>query len=104
MSTPEHPDLADRTFTTVYDANGRVKEQRSPGGVVIANEYDAKSRLTKQTGKGAEAETVDHTYAYDSDDRVTAVAGAGTEQNTFSYDDRGLLLSTSGPSGSSSFT
>ncbi|MEV8465079.1 LamG-like jellyroll fold domain-containing protein, partial [Streptomyces griseosporeus] len=102
-STPSHPDLADRTFTTVYDANGRVKEQRSPGGVVVTNEYDAKGRLTKTSGTGAEAATVDHTYAYDSDDRITAVAGAGTDLNTFSYDDRGLLLSTSGPSGSSSF-
>ncbi|MFF9277608.1 LamG-like jellyroll fold domain-containing protein [Streptomyces griseosporeus] len=102
-STPAHPDLADRTFTTVYDANGRVKEQRSPGGVVVTNEYDAKNRLTKTTGTGAEAATVDHTYAYDSDDNITAVAGAGTDLNTFSYDDRGLLLSTSGPSGSSSF-
>ncbi|WP_258053256.1 LamG-like jellyroll fold domain-containing protein [Streptomyces sp. Ru72] len=102
-STPAHPDLADRTFATVYDANGRVKEQRSPGGVVVTNEYDAKSRLTKTTGTGAEAATVDHTYAYDSDDRVTAVAGAGTDLNTFTYDDRGLLLSASGPSGSSSF-
>ncbi|MFF9626852.1 LamG-like jellyroll fold domain-containing protein [Streptomyces griseosporeus] len=102
-STPSHPDLADRTFTTVYDANARVKEQRSPGGVVVSNEYDAKGRLTKTTGTGAEAATVDHTYAYDSDDNVTAVAGAGTDLNTFSYDDRGLLLSTSGPSGTSSF-
>ncbi len=102
-STPAHPDLADRTFTTVYDANGRVKEQRSPGGVVVTNEYDAKSRLTRTSGTGAEAATVDHTYAYDSDDRVTAVAGADADRDTFSYDDRGLLLSTSGPSGSSSF-
>ncbi|WKX09807.1 LamG-like jellyroll fold domain-containing protein [Streptomyces sp. NL15-2K] len=102
-STPAHPDAADRTFTTVYDANGRAKEQRSPGGVVVTNEYDAKNRLTRQTGAGAEAATVDHTYAYDSDDRVTAVAGVDTELNTFSYDDRGLLLSTSGPSGTSSF-
>ncbi|MFC3578469.1 LamG-like jellyroll fold domain-containing protein [Streptomyces yaanensis] len=102
-STPTHPDAADRTFTTVYDANGRVKEQRSPGGVVVSHEYDAKSRLVKQTGTGAEAATLDHTYAYDSDDRVTAVAGADTDLNTFTYDDRGLLLSTSGPSGTSSF-
>ncbi|WP_329365019.1 LamG-like jellyroll fold domain-containing protein [Streptomyces sp. NBC_01483] len=102
-STPTHPDPADRTFTAVYDANGRVKEQRSPGGVVVTDEYDAKSRLVKQTGTGAEAATADHTYAYDSDDRVTAVAGADTDQNTFTYDDRGLLLSTSGPSGTSSF-
>ncbi|WP_457459620.1 LamG-like jellyroll fold domain-containing protein [Streptomyces sp. TE5632] len=103
-STPAHPDPADRTFTTVYDAGGRPEELRSPGGVVIANEYDAKSRLTRQAGRGAEAETVDHTYAYDSDDRVTAVAGTDTDLNTFAYDDRGLLLSTSGPSGTSSFT
>ncbi|WP_251066932.1 LamG-like jellyroll fold domain-containing protein [Streptomyces sp. ISL-36] len=102
-STPAHPNLADRTFTTTYDVGGRVKEMRSPGGVVVTHEYDAKSRLIRQTGTGAEAATVDHTYAYDSDDRVTAVAGAGEEKNTFSYDDRGLLLSTSGPSGASSF-
>ncbi|MFI1657746.1 LamG-like jellyroll fold domain-containing protein [Streptomyces sp. NPDC020472] len=102
-STPEHPALADRTFTTVYDANGRPKEMRSPGGVSTAYEYDAKSRLVKQTGTGAEAATVDHTYDYDADDRITAVAGAGDTKNTFTYDDRGLLLTASGPSGSSSF-
>ncbi|WP_240138973.1 LamG-like jellyroll fold domain-containing protein [Streptomyces sp. MUM 178J] len=102
-STPNHPDLADRTFTTVYDKNGRVAEQRSPGNVVISNVYDAKSRLVRQTGTGAEAETVDHTYAYDSDDRLVGVAGVGEETNTFTYDDRGLLLSTTGPSGASSF-
>ncbi|MFJ8946846.1 LamG-like jellyroll fold domain-containing protein [Streptomyces sp. NPDC102395] len=104
-STPAHPDLADRTFTTVYDAAGRPKEQRSPGGVVVSQEYDAKSRLVKQSGTGAEAETVDHTYAYDADDRVTSVTGtdSDTGRDTFTYDDRGLLLSTSGPSGSSSF-
>ncbi|MHB9861197.1 LamG-like jellyroll fold domain-containing protein [Streptomyces sp. YIM S03343] len=102
-STPAHTALNNRTFTTLYDADGRVTEQRSAGGVTVANEYDAKSRLTRSTGTGTTAATVDHTYAYDSDDRVTAVAGDGTNQNTFTYDDRGLLLSTAGPSGTSSF-
>lgn len=102
-STPSHPDLADRTFTTVYDANGRVKEMRAPGGVVVSHEYDAKGRLTRQAGTGAEATTVDHTYDYDADDRITAVAGSGEDKNTFTYDDRGLLLTASGPSGASSF-
>ncbi|WP_328725465.1 LamG-like jellyroll fold domain-containing protein [Streptomyces sp. NBC_00259] len=102
-STPAHPDPADRTFTTVYDANGQPKEQRSPGGVVITQEYDVKGRLIRQSGAGAEAATVDHIYEYDSDDRITAVAGAGDEKSTFTYDDRGLLLSTFGPSGASSF-
>lgn len=103
-STPAQPDAADRTFTTVYDAAGRPSEQRSPGGVVVAQQYDAKSRLVKQTGTGAEAATADHTYAYDSDDRVTSVTGTDTSANQFTYDDRGLLLSASGPSGSSSFS
>ncbi|MDQ0795939.1 LamG-like jellyroll fold domain-containing protein [Streptomyces sp. B1I3] len=102
-STPAHPDLADRTFTMVYDAAGRPQEQRSPGGVVVSNEYDDRSRLVRQHGTGAEAETTDHTYTYDEDDQVTSVAGVGEEKNTFSYDDRGLLLSAEGPSGTSSF-
>ncbi|MGW7363622.1 LamG-like jellyroll fold domain-containing protein [Streptomyces sp. NPDC054841] len=102
-STPAHPDLADRTFTTVYDANGRPKEARSPGGVVISNEYDVKGRLIRQVGSGAEVATTDHTYDYDADDRITAVAGVGEDKNTFTYDDRGQLLTTSGPSGNSSF-
>ncbi|MFF8608780.1 LamG-like jellyroll fold domain-containing protein [Streptomyces sp. NPDC015346] len=102
-STPSHPAAADRTFTTVYDAGGRAKEIRSPGGVTVVNEYDAEDRLVRQSGTGAEAATVDHTYTYDSDDRLTAVAGAGDVKNTFTYDDRGLLLSTAGPSGVSSF-
>ncbi|WP_251067262.1 LamG-like jellyroll fold domain-containing protein [Streptomyces sp. ISL-36] len=103
-STPAHPALADRTFTTVYDGAGRAKEYRSPGGVTVTNEYDVENRLVRQTGSGAEASTVDHTYEYNNDDRLTAVAGAGTEKNTFTYDDRGLLLSTAGPSGASSFS
>ncbi|WP_240118379.1 LamG-like jellyroll fold domain-containing protein [Streptomyces sp. MUM 2J] len=102
-STPAHPDLADRTFTTVYDAAGRPTENRSPGGVTVSYAYDANSRLVRQSGTGAEAATEDHTYDYDAADRVTAVAGAGTEKDTFTYDDRGLLLSTAGPSGTSSF-
>ncbi|MFD7446442.1 LamG-like jellyroll fold domain-containing protein [Streptomyces sp. NPDC059909] len=102
-STPAHPDLADRTFTTVYDGNGRPKEARSPGGVVISNEYDVKGRLIRQVGSGAEVATTDHTYDYDADDRITAVAGVGEDKDTFTYDDRGMLLTTSGPSGSSSF-
>ncbi|MGW5780497.1 LamG-like jellyroll fold domain-containing protein [Streptomyces sp. NPDC003863] len=102
-STPAHPDLADRTFTAVYDAAGRVKETRAPGGVTVVNEYDAKDRLVKQTGTGGEAATADHTYTYDSDDRLTAVAGAGDAKDAFTYDDRGLLLTATGPSGDSSF-
>ncbi|MFE3142916.1 LamG-like jellyroll fold domain-containing protein [Streptomyces scopuliridis] len=102
-STPGHTPLSNRTFTMVYDANGQATEARLPSGVTLINEYDTKGRLTRQSGSGTAVKTVDHTYAYDSDDRVVAVAGAGEDKNTFGYDDRGLLLSASGPSGDSSF-
>ncbi|MFC8957783.1 RHS repeat-associated core domain-containing protein [Streptomyces sp. NPDC057101] len=102
-ATPTHPNLADRTFTAVYDLGGRPTEMRSPGGVSVSYAYDAKSRLVRQSGTGAEAATVDHTYDWDADDRLTAVAGSGDTKNTFAYDDRGQLLSASGPSGASSF-
>ncbi|MBH0247602.1 RHS repeat protein, partial [Streptomyces cavourensis] len=103
-ATPAHPDPADRTFTMIYDGNGRPSQSRAPGNVVIDNSYDSKGRLTKQTGRGAEAATVDHSYTYDSDGRVTSVAGLDEDRNTFTYDDRGLLLSAKGPSGDSSFS
>ncbi len=103
-ATPAHPDPADRTFTMIYDGNGRPSQSRAPGNVVIDNTYDSKGRLTRQTGSGAEATTTDHSYTYDSDDRIVSIAGLGEERNTFTYDDRGLLLSAKGPSGDSSFS
>ncbi len=101
-ATAAHPGLADRTFTTVYDAAGRPVEARSPGGVSVTNTFDAMGRLTRSAGAGAEASTVDRVLGYDLAGRVTSLSGSGGT-NTLSYDDRGLLTSAAGPSGSSSF-
>ncbi len=101
-STPAYPAVADRTFTAVYDANGQVAQQLSPGGVQITNSYDEVGDLTKQTGTGAEVATADHSFGYDAAGRMTSAAAPGAD-DTFSYDDRGNLLSAGGPSGSSSF-
>ncbi|MGW3247613.1 LamG-like jellyroll fold domain-containing protein [Streptomyces sp. NPDC001070] len=101
-STPAYPALADRTFTTGYDADGRVAQQLSPGGVTVSNTYDEVGQLTRQSGTGAEAATLDHTFGYDAAGHITSSAAPGTD-DTFSYDDRGDLLSTAGPSGASSF-
>jgi RHS repeat-associated protein len=101
-STSAYPNLADRTFTTVYDAAGQVVSQRSPGGVDVTNSYDTVGDLTGQTGSGADAATADRSFGYDLDGQLkTASAPGGTD--TFNYDDRGLLLSATGPSGNSSF-
>ncbi|MEU9399231.1 LamG-like jellyroll fold domain-containing protein [Streptomyces sp. NPDC048242] len=103
-STPTYPAVADRTYTSVYDADARVTQQRSPGGVTVTNTYDSSTGdLTRQAGNGAEATTADHTFGYDADGRVTSAAAPDTD-DTFTYDDRGDLLTAAGPSGASSFT
>ncbi|MET7951227.1 LamG-like jellyroll fold domain-containing protein [Micromonospora sp. NPDC005324] len=102
-STPGHPNLADRTFTTTYDKAARVVDQIAPGGVRTSNSYDDAGRLTRQAGTGAEATTADRTFDYDDAGRVTGL-GVPAGTNTVSYDDRGLPLSITGPGDSSSFT
>ncbi|MEV6299127.1 polymorphic toxin-type HINT domain-containing protein [Actinoplanes sp. NPDC051861] len=102
-ATAAHPDLADRTFTTSYDAGGRAVKQVQPGGVTITNTYDILGQLTKQAGTGAEAATVDRTFKYDNGGRIKEFSGVGGA-NTVTYDDRGLPMSIQGSSGSSSFT
>jgi large repetitive protein len=101
-STTAYPNLVDRTFTTAYDANGRVALQTSPGGVTVTNTYDTLNDLTGQSGSGADAATTARTFGYDTGGRMTSASAPGGT-DTFTLDDRGLLLSTSGPSGSSSF-
>ncbi|WP_330186416.1 LamG-like jellyroll fold domain-containing protein [Dactylosporangium sp. AC04546] len=102
-STTAYPNLADRSFTITYDANGQATKAALPGGASVALTYDTMGSLTRQTGTGAEVATAERTFGYDLAGRLTtATAQGGT--NTFSYDDRGLLLSASGPSGSSAFT
>ncbi len=101
-STPAYPNPADRTFTTAYDAAGRIATQTAPGGVTVTNSYDTIGDLTGQTGTGADAPTTARTFGYDTGGRLTSASAPGGG-DTFTLDDRGLLLSAAGPSGSSSF-
>ncbi len=101
-STPAYPNLADRTYTTGYDAAGRIATQAAPGGVTVTNSYDNLNHLTGQTGSGADAPTTARSFGYDTGGRLTtASAPGGTD--TFTLDDRSLLLTATGPSGASSF-
>jgi large repetitive protein len=102
-STAAHPNPADRTFTVTYDKGGRAVKQLLPGGVSVSNTYDLMGQLTKQSGAGAEAATVDRTFGYDKDGRITKFSGVGGD-NEITYDDRGLATAITGPSGNSSFT
>ncbi|PRW64745.1 LamG-like jellyroll fold domain-containing protein [Actinopolyspora mortivallis] len=102
-ATERFPEAADRTYTTVYDALGRVKREIQPGGVTVSKSYDALGNLVGESGSGAEGSTPDRTFEYDRAGRMTSASVSG-HTNTFSYDDRGNLVATSGPSGESSFS
>ncbi|WP_309144106.1 RHS repeat-associated core domain-containing protein [Streptomyces sp. PKU-MA01144] len=103
-ATSAHPAAADRTWTTVYDAAGQSVADLLPGGVKRERTYDGLGRLVRETGTGTEATTNTRTFAYDLAGRITA---AGTDdalvQNTYTYNDRGQLLSTAGHGGTNSY-
>ncbi|HUR05296.1 MAG TPA: polymorphic toxin-type HINT domain-containing protein [Nonomuraea sp.] len=97
-ATTAHPDLADRTWTHVYDAAGNETVLIQPGGVRLDRQYDQLNRLTKISGSGAGIVAPDKTYGYDLADRVTTASDQSLE-----YNDRSLLTKVTGPSGASSF-
>ncbi|WEO95811.1 LamG-like jellyroll fold domain-containing protein [Streptomyces sp. FXJ1.172] len=102
--TDADPSAADRTWTTVYDTAGQAVTELLPGGVRRDRTYDGLGHLTHETGTGAAA-TTDRGLGYDLAGRLTSVTAAdGTSQNTYTYNDRGELLTASGPAGDASYT
>ncbi|MFC0437396.1 LamG-like jellyroll fold domain-containing protein [Kutzneria buriramensis] len=108
-TTATYGSAADSTFTTAYDADGEPVSQTQPGGVTITATYDAVGNLLTQNGTGADGQTANRTFGYDSVGRMTSAATSaiGTSvpasNETFTYNDRDELLSASGSAGSSSF-
>ena len=92
-ATTAFPAAADRTFTAGYDAAGELVAVGMPGGVSIANSYNALGELTGSTGTGAEAATAARTFGYDGAGRMTSASAPGGT-DTFGYDDRGRLLTS----------
>ncbi|MER7249757.1 LamG-like jellyroll fold domain-containing protein [Kribbella sp. NPDC000426] len=99
-STTAHPALTDRTWTASYDAAGNAVSLLSPGGVQRTRTFDAAGRLQTETGANAEAPTTTRNLTYDLDGRL-ATSSALDGVNTYSYNDRGMLLRADGPSGTS---
>ncbi|MEV6450157.1 LamG-like jellyroll fold domain-containing protein [Streptomyces anulatus] len=99
-ATPAHPALADRTWTTRYDKAGQDIADLLPGGVERHRAYDGLGRLVEETGTGAEAATNRRTLGYDLAGRLTAAGGdQPSAGNTYTYNDRGQLLTAAGPGG-----
>ncbi|MGW7287761.1 LamG-like jellyroll fold domain-containing protein [Streptomyces sp. NPDC054847] len=103
-ATAAHPAESDRTWTTVYDAAGQAVTDHLPGGVRRDRSYDNLGRLVQETGTGAEAQTVTRTLGYDLAGRLVTVGTASIlDQNTYTYNDRGQLLTAGGPGGDVSY-
>jgi RHS repeat-associated protein len=114
-TTAAYSTTGDSTTQDSYDANGDLVTQKLPGGVQISNSYDALGDLTGQSGTGASAATATRGFTYDSAGReltstTSAVGTSGTAgyqpatSETFTWDDRGQLLSAAGSAGTSVFT
>ncbi len=104
-ATTAHPTAVDRTWTTVYDKAGQAVTELLPGGVKRERTYDGLGRLTHETGTGAEAATTDRTLGYDLAGRLTYVGSSEPlNPNTYTYNDRGQLLTVDGPGGAVSYT
>ncbi|MFF2658413.1 LamG-like jellyroll fold domain-containing protein [Kitasatospora sp. NPDC058032] len=101
-ATTAAPATADGTFTTSYDAAGRATTLVEPGGILRRRSYDPLGRTTEETGTGGEAATPTRTLGYDLDGHLTS-ATAPTGTNAYTYNDRGLLLTSAGPGGNSGY-
>ncbi|WP_234439433.1 LamG-like jellyroll fold domain-containing protein [Streptomyces wedmorensis] len=103
-ATTQHPDATDRTWTTLYDIAGQAVTELLPGNVKRQSTYDGLGRLVGETGTGAAAVTTPRRLTYDLDGRLTGVGTDGTvNNNTYTYNDRGMLLRAQGPSGDSQY-
>lgn len=102
-STPGQEAIADRRFTTVYDAAGLVVEYQQPGGVNVAYSYDELARVTLETAAVTATSAAGTAgFGYDAAGRLTSFT-APQGDVSLTYDDRNLLLSASGEGVSSSF-
>ncbi|WP_114773716.1 LamG-like jellyroll fold domain-containing protein [Lentzea flaviverrucosa] len=101
-STDAHPNAADRTWTSTYDATGNVAKMVAPGNVTRERQYDFLNRVVRETGAGTGVASAERTQAYDLVGRLLE-SGAPGGKNVFTYDDRSGMLTANGPSGDSSF-
>ncbi|MFC8850566.1 MULTISPECIES: RHS repeat-associated core domain-containing protein [unclassified Micromonospora] len=102
-ATTTHPNPADRTWTTGYDAAGQPVTHLLPGGVTRSLTYDKVGNLTQETGTGAEAATATRQLDYDPVGRITSVSGP-TGATAYTWNDRGQLTSATGPAGDATYT
>ncbi|MEU3170363.1 LamG-like jellyroll fold domain-containing protein [Streptosporangium sp. NPDC006930] len=119
-STTAHPNAADRTWTSVYDASGNATATLQPGGVRIDRTFDQLNRVTAEVGSGTSMATVNRAVTYDSAGRLTAIGDYTLEYNdrslptkvskatnqiaAYTYDATGNLTQRVDPAGTANYT
>jgi RHS repeat-associated protein len=101
-STTAHPAIADRTFTTTFDAAGLPVATGEPGATV-ARTFNELGALTGETGSGAGLTTASRTFTRDAAGRVLT-ASHPNGSITFSYNDKDQIIAATGAAGASGFT
>ena len=107
-ATTAHSSAGDSTYTTAYDADGRAATETEPGGVTVADSYNNAGELTGESGTGADAATATRTLGYNTAGQLTSAATTSTASGSspsnatsesFSYNDRGQVLTSTGTAG-----
>jgi RHS repeat-associated protein len=119
-ATTAHPNLADRTWTQIYDQAGNQVATELPGGVRIDRTFDHLNRLTGEEGAGGGATTAQRTFGYDLAGRTTTagdlsvayndrglptqISKGGTQQTAYGYDALGNPTQRVDAAGTAAFT
>ncbi|HEY7811741.1 MAG TPA: LamG-like jellyroll fold domain-containing protein, partial [Nakamurella sp.] len=109
-STAQYSSAANSTFTTAYNADGNPVTVTKPGGVTLTSTYNSVGEMTGQSGSGADAATPTRTFGYDLAGDLTSAStsntlgtGSNATSESFTYNDRGQVLTASGSAGSTSY-
>ncbi len=90
-STAAYPSLADRTYTTTFDAGGLTVGETEPG-TSVSRSFDPLAHPVAASWTGAGQLSVQKNYVTDARGRLTA-ANDGNNYSSFSYNNRDLLAS-----------
>jgi len=86
-ATTAHPNTADRTFTSTYDADGQLVLFEEPGNIWVATTRNEIGQITREKG----GDNRYRSFSYNVDN-TTKWAWSPGGVVRFAYDDRGLLL------------
>ncbi len=97
-ATGTQANVNQRTFTRVYDAGGLPVKDIAPNGgagIEVSSTFDELGRLRSQAAVG-----LSKSFGYDTAGRATSISLPTGATQTFVFDDRSLLVGSTGPAGS----